>query len=207
MRFSVCKYGTKEKAYEAVIEKLNELNEKYKYIQDEIKSSKDKKEKESVELKKEKIVNEKLPNYIFSIIHENKIRGYYVEGLLDNNNNPFPRKEFIDNTNKWNLDQAKKYIEILKYINENNVNIEFIDFDQIDINSIEKSFFEKYYLPKYFNVLRKKQIIQGFCINGYPNKKYKDGKFKKEFQTINNKTIDDVYLEGITFLKNLNLKK
>ena len=36
-------------------------------------------------------------------------------------------------------------------------------------------------------------------INGLPNEKYKDNKFKKEFQ-IKNGTLDDAYKEGIEYL-------
>jgi group I intron endonuclease len=200
--FPISKYNSKEEALEKAIYFLNDLKEKYKYINEEIfKEKSNIKTVLTLQEKKEKDMNNKLPEYIHTIIKENKIKGYSVEGIKDNNNNIFPKKEFVENTNRWNLDKAKKYVEILNYINKNNVILKNIDIEELDINSVEKSFFGKYYLPKYFNVLKKKNIVIGFCINGFPDNKYKDGKFKKEFQIVNNKTLDIVYEEGIKYLK------
>jgi group I intron endonuclease len=202
--FSISKYGSKELALKTAIEHLDEIKKKYHYIEENIKTIK---EKDNIVLsneKKEKNVKEKLPEYIYPIIEECKIKGYYVEGIVNKYGNFFKRRNFIDNTNRWNLDQANKFVDILKYINDNDVDISSIDFDELDINDVKKSFYEKYYLPKYFNILRKKGDICGFCINGFPNDKYKDGKYKKEF-TLKGRTLDEVYEEGIAFLNDLKL--
>lgn len=135
---------------------------------------------------------------------KNKISGYYVDNILDKKGKKHPKRLFINNTNRWNLDQANKFIDMLKYINENNVNIDFVHVDEMDVNDVDKSFYEKYYLPKYFNLFKKKGEIDGFCINGYPDDKYKDGKFKKVF-TLKNRTMDETYEEGIEYLNNLKL--
>ena len=49
----------------------------------------------------------------------------------------FKKREFIDNTNRWNLDKAKKYVETLLYINKNNVNLSSINFENLDINDVD----------------------------------------------------------------------
>lgn len=207
IKFSIAKYESKENALVAAKEKLKELDEKYKHIELEIASLKKNNEFETSKINKENRLKQKLPNNIYPIVEENKIRGYYVDGIIDNNNIPFPKKNFIDKTNKWNLDSAKKYIDILNYINNNNVDISIIDFNNIYLNSVDNCFYEKYYLPKYFNIYRVNGEIKGFCINGFPNEKYKDGKFKKAFNINNNITMDMAYQQGIEYLNNLNKNK
>ena len=152
------------------------------------------------------MVKEKLPEYIYPIIEDSKIKGYYVDGILDKNGTPYPKRFFTENTNRWNLDQAKKFIDTLNYFNSHEVKAFNIDFLKLEINDVEKSFYEEYYLPMYFNVLRKKGEIKGFVINGFPDDKYKDGKYKKEFQMMG-RTMDEVYKEGIAFLENLKIEK
>jgi group I intron endonuclease len=202
IRFSISKYGSKELALKAAIEHLDEIKKKYNYIEEEIKTVKVDTNTTSANEKKEKNVKEKLPEYIYPIIEDCKIKGYYVEGIVNKYGEFFKRRDFIDNTNRWNLDKANKFVDILKYINDNDVDLDSIDFDELDINDVEKSFHEKYYLPKYFNILRKKGEICGFCINGFPNDKYKDGKYKKEFQ-LKGRTLNEVYKEAIAFLNDL----
>lgn len=202
--FTISKYGSKEIALQNAIEHLNQLKKQYEHIKLDIKENKDASEILSITQKKENIFKDKLPEYIFPIIEENKIKGYYVDNVMNNKNKKYLKREFIDKTNRWNLDQAKKFVEILKYINEHNVDLKLLDSNDLDINDVNKSFYEKYYLPKYFNVLRKKGNIEGFVINGYPDDKYKDGKFKREFQ-LKGRTMDEAYEEGIDYLENLKL--
>lgn len=201
-RFSISKYGSKESALEEAIKCLDELKIKYSHIEEQNIKNKEEDNIISAENKKEKSIKDKLPQYIYPIIEDLKIKGYYVDGIVNNYGEFFKKREFIENTNRWNLDKAKKYVETLLYINNNNVELSSIDFEDLDINDVDKSFYEKYYLPKYFNILRKKGVVCGFCINGFPDDKYKDGKFKKEFQ-LKGKTLDEVYKEGIAFLKNI----
>lgn len=202
MIFSISKYGSKELALKTAIEHLDEIKKKYNYVEEEIKTVKVDDNIVSANEKKEKNVKEKLPEYIYPIIEDCKIKGYYVEGIVNKNGEFFKRRDFIDNTNRWNLDKAIKFVDILNYINDNDVDLNSIDFDELDINDVQKSFHEKYYLPKYFNILRKKGEICGFCINGFPDDRYKDGKYKKEFQ-LKGRTLDEVYKEAIAFLNDL----
>jgi group I intron endonuclease len=200
--FSISKYGSKELSLKAAIEYLNELKEKYKYIDEEVKILKEETTKKSIKEIKENILKDKLPEYIYPIIEDNKINGYYVDNFLNKNGKKYPKREFKELTNRYNLSHAKKFIEMLKYINENNVDLKIFDTDNLDVNDIEKAFYEKYYLPMYFNVLRRKGEIIGFCINGYPCDKFKDGKYKKEFR-LKSRSLDETYEEGIEELNDL----
>ena len=205
IRFNISKYGSKDLALQAAIKHLDEIKEKYNYVEEQSNTVKEENNIISSNEKKEKTIKEKLPEYIYPIIEDSKIKGYYVEGIFNKYGNFFKRRDFIDNTNRWNLDKAKKFVDILLYINEHDVNVESINFDELDINDVDKTFYEKYYLPKYFNILRKKREVCGFCINGFPDNKYKDGKFKKEFQLKgrNITQLEEVYKEGIAFLNDL----
>ena len=196
IRFSISKYGTKENALEEAIIHLNQLKEKYKYIEEDINSIKQKTAELSIKEKKENMLKDKLPQYIFPNIKENKINGYYVDDILDSSGNKYPRRFFIEKTNRWNLVEAIKYVDMLKYINYNNVKLIDFKIEDIEVNDINKSFFGKYYLPMYFNLLKKDGEIIGFCINGYPCDKYKDGKFKKEYR-LKGRKLEEAYEEGI----------
>ena len=48
------------------------------------------------------------------------------------------KRYFQENTNRWNLDQANKFVNMLKYINENNVDMSLFPVESIDVNDIEK---------------------------------------------------------------------
>ena len=205
INFSIAKYSTKEKAYEFALKRLNELKEEYNHINTEISKLKETDIKEAALDKKEKIIKNKLPESIYPIIEETKLKGYYVEGLFDNDS--YLKRIFIDNTNRWNLDQAIKYLDMLKYIKENDVDMKLFDIKNIDINSVEKSFYQKYYLPKYLNVKKSKGEIVGFCINGLPDDKYKTRKFYKEFRMNNMKgkiTFEQSYVNAVLYLHKLN---
>jgi len=206
IQFTFSKYGSKESALNAAKECLAKLNEQYQYVEDETKNLKVVANQLSAIEKKENQFKDKLPEYINPIIVDSKIKGYYVDGISDKNGKPYPKRFFIENTNRWNLDQAKKFIDILNYFNSHDVKAINIDFLNLEINDVEKSFYEEYYLPMYFNVLRKKGEIKGFVINGFPDDKYKDGKYKKEFQMMG-RTMDEVYKEGIAFLEKLKIGK
>lgn len=196
IRFSISKYGCKENALQAAIINLNELKEKYKYIKEDINTIKQKNTDLSIKEKKENMLKDKLPQYIFPNLEENKIKGYYVDNILDSIGNKYPIRFFTDKTNRWNLVEANKYVDMLKYINDNNIKLIYFKIEDIEVNDINKSFFGKYYLPMYFNLLKKDGEIIGFCINGYPCDKYKDGKFKKEYR-LKGKRLEEAYEEGI----------
>lgn len=206
--FTISKYASKEDAYQNAINYLNELKQKYNYINEEVFKEKSVivPPKKFIEKKEDKL-KEKLPEYIYPIIEDKKLAGYFVDEIIDvQKNKPFPKRVFNEKTNRWNLDSAKKYIAILKYINEHKVDMSNFYIDEIDINDVSESFYEKYYLPKYFNIFRSKGVIVGFCINGFPSDKYKSGKYEKQFRLKTMKgirTMDEAYEAGIEELNDL----
>ena len=138
--FSISKYGSKEKTLESAIQYLSKLKEEYKYIEEEVIIVKEKSIEKSITEKKENKILEKLPEYIYPILEDNKINGYYVDNIFNNKGKKYPRRDFKENTNRWNLDQAKKFVEMLKYINENNVELKYATIDDLEVNDIEKAF-------------------------------------------------------------------
>jgi group I intron endonuclease len=204
--FSIAKYGTKEKALEEAIICITKLKEEYKFVEEETSIIKEKSIEVSITEKKEKKILDKLPEYIYPILEDNKIAGYYVDNIFNKKGVKYPRRDFNQKTNRWNLDEAEKFVNMLHYINENNVVLKYVTTDDLEVNDIEKAFFKQYYLPMYFNLLRKKGEIIGFCINGFPCDKFKDGKYKKEyrFKTMKGtRTFEETYLQGIEDLYDL----
>jgi group I intron endonuclease len=205
--FTINKYGTKENALAKAIEFLNKLKEDYIHINNDIFKEKSIiKPVISFSENKENKLIEKLPKYIYPILEDNKINGYYVDGIVNTEGKFYTKRIFNNNTNRWNLDQATKFVNMLNYINEHNVDMTQFLIEELDIMDVSEAFYEKYYLPKYFNIFRKKGEIIGFCINGYPSDKHKGGKYKKEFRmkTMKGlKTFDEAYLDGIQYLFNL----
>lgn len=202
--FRFTKYK-KEEALELAIEHLNKLKEEYKYINDEIFKEKSIiKPIISLKEKKESIFKSKLPEFIFPIIIETKLKGYYVDGILDHEKKLFPRKDFVEKTNRWNLNSAKKYVEQLNYYALNKIDLS--NLNEIDISGKNnKNLHEKYYLPKYINICNILGEIRGFMINGYPCEKYKCGKFKKAF-TNEKISMDENYRNCIDFFEKFKLE-
>jgi hypothetical protein len=179
--FTLVKYKTKENALNEAIKYLNELQIQYKHINNEI--FKDKSEVKPVltyEEKKETLIKKSLPDNIYPIIEDKKIKGYYVDGILDMNGNKYPIKNFTERTNRHNLNAAINYITQLKFYTKNNINIE--NTQEIDVcGKNNKILDEHFYLPKYVNIYRINGEKKGFMINGFPSSEYIGGKYKKIF--------------------------
>jgi hypothetical protein len=197
---------TIEKSLEEAIVKLEELKEEYKHINEEI--FKDKsivKPKITLDEKREKIFKDKINNNnIFPIVENTKLKGYYVDEIYDNNGNIYPKKTFVDKTNRWNLNSAKKYVEQLEYYRDNNIDI--LNIEELDITGkSNKSMDEKYYLPTYVNRYNHHGVFLGFMINGYPLSRLDNGKYKKTFAE-NNLSLDENYNNCIEHLNELKVK-
>jgi hypothetical protein len=203
--FRLSKFTSKELTLNAAINRLNEIKEEYKYINDEVFKEKSIiKPVLTYENKKEKEITSKLPQFIFPLLKENKIYGYYVDNIYDYIGNPFPRKEFTGKTNRWNLNDAKKFVEQLGYFIENKIDIDnFDNLELIDVN--RKNLHDNFFLPKYINIYNVKGEMKGFVINGYPCKDYKCGKYKKDFSN-QNLTLEENYNKCIEHLEELKLK-
>ena len=193
-----------EKSLEEAILKLEELKEKYKYIIEEIfKDKSEIKPKVTLNEKREKIFKDKLPNNIFPIMENTKLKGYYVDGLLDHNDKHYPKKNFIEKTNRWNLNSAKKYVEQLEYYINNKIDISNIE--ELVVSKSNKSMDEKYYLPTYVNRYNHLGVFLGFVINGYPLSRLENGKYKRVFGD-NNLSLDENYNNCIEHLNELKVK-
>jgi hypothetical protein len=203
--FRLNKYETKEEALKDAIKNLDDLKEKYKNINEDIFKEKSIiKPVITLKEKKENLIKDRLPKYIYPIIEDNKIKGYYVYEIYDKKGNPYPKKEFISKTNRWNLNDAKKYVEQLLYYHVNNIDI--ANFEEIEVSGKNnKKLYEKYHLPKYVNIYNVKGEMKGFVINGYPTDKYKYGKYKKTFGN-KDLTIDKNYENCIKHLEEIKKK-
>jgi hypothetical protein len=204
--FSLNKFGSKENALKAAIEYLNELKKQYEYIEKEIfKEKSDIKPVLTLQNKKELSIQEKLSENIYPILEENKIKGYYVDGILDHNGIPYPKKIFTGKTNRWNLNSANIFINQLKHYRDNKINIS--NFDELDHSGkSNKNLHEKFHLPKYVNIFKRDDVIKGFVINGFPASDFKSGKYTKTF-TNSKKTLEENYDECIKHLEEIKLNE
>lgn len=170
-----------DEALEKAKKKLEELKLEYSSLPSKIEEIKKEMFEEKVEKKKIKKDLDKLLEFIFPIYKDKTKIGFYVEGIVDNNGNLYPKKDFIDcQTLKWNLDQAKKYVHSLDVKNKDekytfDVNQEYAK----SLNVFEKSVKRKYgddenNLPKYISVYRAKGEKIGYNIAGFKvdGKKY-----------------------------------
>jgi hypothetical protein len=83
---------------------LEELKLKYSNVIEFIENFKNKNNKA-----KKKRADKKLPPNIFAIFTNEKLVGFYVEGLKDSNGNTIPKKIFTDFSNKKNFQLAHEY--------------------------------------------------------------------------------------------------
>lgn len=150
--------------YEAY-EYLEELNEKYSGIHEKIAVHKKilKSNKPAI-TKKTEIQLDQLPKYVFPVYHpENKNKiGYYVEGVLDHEGNPYPKKTFTSKkTNKWNLNDAKLYIKDCEIKNQDHL---FKIPEKFETSRQRKYADDDNNLPKYVSVYRQKGVKIGYNI-------------------------------------------
>lgn len=151
--------------------------------------------------KKRVVVNENtvIDEYIRPIMKEYKIAGYVVKGMKDPSGNDIPPKIFDSNTNRWNLDKAKKYVTQVKNIVEKGIPVS--DWNNIDtIPRIHKKGVDNEYLPKYMRALFVRGIKIGYAIDGYV---VAGKKINQRFVNESN-TIEELYDQAMAFLKELN---
>lgn len=195
-----------EESFNLAIDYLDKLKNKYAFIENYKKNNYDNDIKTKLCLK----YSEKLPDNIYPIIKDNKLYGYSVKNLKHPDNILIPEKIFDSNTNRWNLDQAKKYIEQVNYIIKNKIKVS----DWLDIDGLSKrgkNIDNDKYLPKYINLFKDKnknhnKEIIGYCINGYPITQ--NNKIKKYFKSFSNKSLsmEDKYNLAINHLEEIKIK-
>ncbi|AYV75824.1 MAG: GIY-YIG catalytic domain-containing endonuclease [Terrestrivirus sp.] len=196
---------------------LNELKEKHKNRFEEINKKREERLVEYQQDKIEKKTKTKLSEYIFPIIRNNKINGYYVENMpSDKENETYPKKEFTElSCNRKNLFAAHRYIKSLEILNTNS---KFKEEKNKDIPYADKAQYIKNkenQLPKYLAYVIVNGEKIGYQINNFPlsktdirKKKFCDKKIpmvdkyklaidfladlwkkKRELETINNHSI------------------
>lgn len=96
-------------AYEKALAYLAELQETYAHVETEATQKKQEDLPEKAVETLEKKYSQNLPTYIYPIIEDLKLKGYFVQ--VPNQ----PEQTFIDKTNKLNLCAAKRYLhELMK---------------------------------------------------------------------------------------------
>ena len=200
--FTISKYKGKDSALAAAIEHLNKLKEEYKHINEEVfKDKSEEKKPISLSEKRENKFNDKLPENIFAIIENAKITGYIVDGIINHDGISFPKKEFSGKTNRYNLNDAKKFVEQLLHIKNNKIIV--LDINKIEVSGKKgKVTNDNYYLPMYVNCVYEEDTLKGFVINGFPSPYQKCGKFKKIFVD-ENLSLDDLYKNCIQYLDDI----
>lgn len=146
------------------------------------------------------------PKYIFPIMRDTHVEGYYVEGYPDRSNNSFfPKKEFTDIThNCRNLKTAIKYIKQLDVLNDN------FEFDDrtYDIGNILKDTVNKQTgLPAHIYRVKKNGLVIGYEITIQKTKE-NDG-YSKKFNNVHMplKEKYKLILEHMTKLRNEKIVK
>lgn len=136
---------------------------------------------------------------IFPIVENKKILGYRVEGLIYKGSAVLPR-DFVGCTNRWNLDQALRFIEQIEYYDQFDYKI--TNPHKIDINARGKNQSNGYYLPNYLQIWIQGNKMVGFKINGFPHSEYKSGKITMYFAD-ENKKMNENYHDAINYLEGL----
>lgn len=143
---------------------------------------------------------ETLPENIDPIVNSGKLIGYKVKGLTDAEGKPYPSRNFIDKTNKWNLDNAYKFIDQISYYNQYNIRIQNIE--KMHVQDRTKYTQDGYYLPEFINFKKRFGEVIGFCINGFKHKGYSNGKYGKVFSD-SKKSLEEKYKDAVEFLDKL----
>jgi hypothetical protein len=162
--FRIGKKNPEDVLHEAIVY-LEELKQKYSTIKQDVDIYKNELQiKKPAITKKTEIQLTDLPKYIFPMYHsvmKNKI-GYYVEGVLDNEDIPYPKKEFTSHkTNRWNLNDAKKYINECDVKNKDAL---FHIPSNFKPSRARKYDDEDNHLPKYVSIVRQKGLKIGYNI-------------------------------------------
>lgn len=144
----------------------------------------------------------KLPKNIFPIIDESKevlqIRGYYVSGLKSYDGIDIPKRDFTEFTNVHNLDNCRKFINLIESFNSKKKKPD--DWQTIDIPKRIKN--EK--LPNYMRETYHKGIHNGYRIDYYLG--YDENKkqiIERKCFTSNKLSMEEKYNLAIAYLTKL----
>ncbi|AYV80931.1 MAG: hypothetical protein Harvfovirus10_29 [Harvfovirus sp.] len=128
-----------EKALEDAKKQLAEWQIEYKDLPAQIKKRNEERMATKIVLSLEQKYNQRNPEYIFCKMVDNKIRGYFVRGYPDHEDNPYPEvefSEFVSNTDNKNA--AIRYIESLRIKNLDVLFKEYIPEEVVEWAKEEK---------------------------------------------------------------------
>lgn len=156
--------GDTEEAKQRAIAYLDELKEKYNYVDKAIQENKTQQEKKNSVAKIIEKVNKKITSeYVIPIFQGGKLLGYAVEGMQDSNGDQIPRREFTDKTNVWNLDNAYKYVDQVKQLVEDVIHEDWLNFDLMKrVNTHQRE------LPKYIKAVFVSGKHTGYKVLSFP---------------------------------------
>lgn len=190
-----------EQALEDAKKYLQELKDKYE--SKVLKAVAERKRKAEIVAVINNTQSNKPEELIFPIPHPenpNKVKGYIVRGLFDNEGNPIPEKRFDDVTNRWNLHRANKYIDQVKSLLKNKAPV--TDWTKVDtVYKCDKKGIDQENLPKYINVCNYKGKKSGYVVNGYPLPGGK--KSCKKFTNTTYNSIEELYEQALEYLDSL----
>jgi hypothetical protein len=156
----------REKAKQEAIAYLEELKEKYKYVEETVKQNKLENEKKLAVDKRIEKHNASIDSeYIKVIVEDSKILGYAVEGLVDKDGNPISRREFTDKTNRWNLDRAHKYVSDVKKLIDGGAQEDWTNMKPSKRNNAHD---EK--LPPFIKPIFDQGELRGYKVASFPLK-------------------------------------
>lgn len=179
---------------ESAVKDLECLKVKHKDVWDMIVAYKYK--DASIKITNKLVAN--LPEHIFPIVRDNKLAGYYVEGVCDINGNAIPRKDFTENTNRWNLDKAKRYIMQIELIKKSNTQVNFASLETLSRRSRKQV--DGFYLPKYMGATHDKDGNHiGFQVQGIKNKTLGTLSCKRFIRL--NRTLQQNYENALAYLE------
>lgn len=123
-----------------------------------------KRKKELIEKLRKKTLL-KCPKYVFPIMKQLHVVGFYVEGYPDGTGGTYPRKDFNDIThNDRNCRAAGKYVKYLEMLNKNK---NFDDRKYAVCDSLKKTINPQTGLPKYIYRVNFQGEQIGYAIVGF----------------------------------------
>lgn len=135
--FNVNAKQSAPQALEKALKHLEQLKIKYKNLDEERKELRRQLLNESIEAKQKAKDKEKNP-YIIGRRINGKLCGWFVEGYLDNNGQPYPKKEFSTlSDNRRNKEAAERYIKELEIKNKDAVFKEYIPEELVNYEGEE----------------------------------------------------------------------
>lgn len=149
------------------------------------------------------IAKKNLPEFINPYIRNGRIDGYYVEGYLDINNKPYPKKDFTElSCNLKNLNAAKRYLQKLNNDNKDALFKEIIPPDLLNkgvLSKTNKMSPDTRKLPKFLTYVIVNNQKIGYQINNFPL----NNTFVKKKFCNTHETMEDKYNRSVNLLKEL----